>query len=207
MGLNCLQVPAMLIFPHGLRNRLMSTVLHCPFHSVLRISCELLLQGSRERIGQTCRRTRTGKCIKIVPDALVGSVKFHRKTLFAALAMSWQSSIGEAESFASSVLNDFVNDTASIQGPKPEMRNEDSDRGVSFKGRVRPAQLDPWHVEHLPLSDRFLRLLKDVGSFAQLNAVVIDVVPIGCAFSGRSHMGIRKLLISLHRNKLADGVS
>jgi len=87
------------------------------------------------------------------------------------------------------------------------MRDQHAHRGARFYRRVRPAQFDPRHIEHFPLPDGALCALKNIGTFAQLNAVVIDVVPVGRAFACRFNVSVRELLACLGGNKLADVIS
>src|SRR6266404_6026284 len=92
--------------------------LHGPLHGLFGLLSKAFLQSPRKRISQTCRGTRPGKCMKVVPHALVSSMEFHAKPFLAPLSMFRQSSIGEAEFFGISALVDFVNDAARVQGPK-----------------------------------------------------------------------------------------
>jgi hypothetical protein len=87
------------------------------------------------------------------------------------------------------------------------MRDQHGHRRAGFYRRVRPAQFDPRHVKHFPLPDGALCALKNIGAFAQLNAVVIDVISVGRAFACRSDVSVGELLACLCGKKLADVIS
>jgi hypothetical protein len=56
---------------------------------------------------------------------------------------------------------DYVDDAASIQGPKAKVRDQDCYRCTCLNWRIGPAQMDPWHIEHTPLRNGLHRSRED----------------------------------------------
>src|SRR2546425_5578914 len=149
---------------------------------------------------------------EVVPDRAVVSPPLDRETLFTRFHVIGQRAVGEPEApdiaVAGAIAVEHVDDATGVEQPEAEERYEDRDRTVRFDRHVRPAQRHPTDVEHLPSPDGIDRTGERALACAELDAIVIDHVPVRRAIARGAAWRVRErrgLLATDERGDVAGG--
>src|SRR5262249_9480913 len=97
-----------------------------------------------------------------------------------------------------------VDDTTGIERPEAALAAEDGDAASDLDGRVRPAQLDPAEMEHLPVSHRRHRPVEHLRATSELDARPVNRLARWRCSPRRPDPVVEKRLLSLRGQKAAD---
>ena len=182
-----------------------SSRLYCPPHGRFRVSSKPFLQHSRIRIGQSRGNAWPRNRIQVVTNRSIG-INFNSESLFSAFAVFRKSAIGKAVFFRCTTFVDHVDDPASIQRPESKMRYEHRNNGARLNRRIRPAQLDPRHIKHLPIPHRTFRPLKSFNANTQLDSIVVRDISFRNLLPRTSDIRIRERPFLLSRKKRSNKI-
>jgi hypothetical protein len=90
------------------------------------------------------------RCPDSIHDVLRPRVDEDLEELFAALGVVRQRSVCEAKPSDITRASDAVEDTATVQGPEPEVSDQYRDGRPDSDGRVPRERFDPADIELLP---------------------------------------------------------
>jgi len=111
--------------------------------------------------------------IDIINNIARLAIEPNAESLLARFSMILERSIRKTEPVP---LVDGVYDACCVQRVESKVPDEYRHRPIFFDGCARPAQIDPWKIEHPPLADRLLRLLKIVFAVPDHYLIMVDVV-------------------------------
>jgi hypothetical protein len=85
---------------------------------------------------------------------------------------------------------DNVNDPAGIHRPESKMRYYDFNVSARLDRPIGPTQVDPRHIEHLPLPKSPLCSFKSIGTLTQFDSIVVGDIPLWSFSPRTSDFGI-----------------
>jgi len=85
---------------------------------------------------------------------------------------------------------DHVNDPAGIHRPESKMRDYDGNVSAGLDRRIGPTQVDPRHMEHLPLPNSALCSFKSIDTLTQFDSIVVGGIPLWSFLPRTSDFGI-----------------
>jgi len=132
-----------------------------------------------------------GGCLNSIHNVLRPRVDKNLEELFAALGVVRQRSVCEAKLSDITWASDAVEDTATVQGPEPEMSDQDRHDRPDRDRRVPRERFDPADVELFPRQQRRPRSLEVGLSAPDCDCQLVEV-PAGRAGPDDSDRPVRK---------------